>query len=145
MPLPSSSPPSSHWPKLVLRRTHQLAAGTILAAALMLLGVYWVFQSLWGRGLIDIDRSEPREIQFLVDLNQADWPELALLPNVGEQLAKRIVAHRAAHGPFRDLDQLKDIRGIGPKTFDSVQPYLVPIPDVEATAGEASTADGSKS
>lgn len=121
-------------------------AGTILAAALALLGIYWSYQALFGRGLIDIDRADPREIPFLVDVNQADWPELALLPNIGEQLAKRIVAHRAEHGPFRDLDQLQDVRGIGPKTFESMRPYLVPIPDVEATAGEGvGAADGNRS
>ena len=144
MPAEPPQPPHRHGPILVLERSDQLVAGTILAAGLALLGLYWGYQSIWGRGLIDIDKSEPQEIQFLVDVNNADWPELALLPNVGEQLAKRIIEYRADHGPFRDLDQLKDVRGIGPKTFDSVRPYLVPIPDVEATAGEAAE-DSSKS
>lgn len=142
---PSTPPPSIRWPALVLKRTDQILAGAILAVGLALLGLYWTYQSLWGRGLIDIDHSQPQEIPFLVDVNEADWPELTLLPNVGEQLAKRIVDFRETHGgKFRDLDQLKDVRGIGPKTFESVKPYLVPIPDVEATAGEAA-AQGNKS
>jgi competence protein ComEA len=132
---------------LILRRPDQLIAATILAAALAVLGLYWTYQALFGRGLIDIDRAEPQEIQFLVDLNEADWPELALLPNVGEQLAKRIVEFRRQQPSerFRDLDQLQDVRGIGPKTFDSVRPYLVPIPDVEATAGDSETGAPGKS
>jgi competence protein ComEA len=145
MPASAPSPPQGRWPILTLKRSDQLLAGSLLAVGLALLGLYWAYQSLWGRGLIDIDRAEPREVQFLVDVNEADWPELTLLPNVGEQLAKRIVEYRDSNGGrFRDLDQLKDVRGIGPKTFDSVKPYLVPIPDIEATAGEA-TDDGRKS
>ena len=139
-------PAPSRWPALILRPSDQLVAAAILAAALAVLGLYWTYQQFFGRGLIDIDRAPPREILFLVDVNEADWPELALLPDVGEQLARRIVEYRAKHGPFRDLDQLKDVRGIGPKTFDGMRPYLLKLPDVEATAGEASSAgDDSKS
>ncbi|HZL86847.1 MAG TPA: helix-hairpin-helix domain-containing protein [Pirellulaceae bacterium] len=139
-------PAPSRWPALTLRPSDQFVAATILAAALAVLGFYWTYQQFFGRGLIDIDRAPPREILFLVDVNEADWPELALLPDVGEQLARRIVEYRAEHGPFRDLDQLKDVRGIGPKTFDGMRPYLLKLPDVEATAGEASSAgDDSKS
>lgn len=140
----ASSPPPGRWPDLVLKRPDQFVAGAFLAAALMALGLYLAYQAYWGRGLVDIDQSEPQPIRFLVDVNEADWPELALLPNVGQQLARRIVEHRNSHGPFRDLDQLQDVRGIGPKTFESVKPYLMPIPDIEATAGEEAE-DGSKS
>lgn len=129
--------PTNLGPRMILRRRDQLVAGSILVVALVLMGLHWWYQAAFHRGLIDIDRAEPREIRFAVDINQADWPELALLPNIGEQLARRIVEHRAEHGRFRDLDQLKDVRGIGPKTFESVKHYLVPLPDVEATAGEA--------
>ena len=142
----ASQPPPSRWPALSLRRSDQFVAAAILAAALAVLGLYWSYQQFFGRGLIDIDHAQRQQIQFLVDVNQADWPELALLPNIGEQLAKRIIVYRDQHGGrFRDLDQLKDVRGIGPKTFDGMRPYLMPIPDVEATAGERAAEDGRKS
>lgn len=131
-------------PRWILRRRDQLLAAGVLAVALAALGLHWAYQATWGRGLIDIDRAEPREIQFAIDINQADWPELALLPDIGEGLARRIVEHRATHGPFRDLEQLQDVRGIGPKTMDSMRPYLVPIADMEATAGD-DLSDGDKS
>ena len=137
---PSSKLPERRGNVWTLRRADQIVAGTILAAALAVLGLYWIYEAQFGRGLIEIDRAEQQKIQFLVDVNQADWPELALLPNVGEQLAKRIVEHRRAHGPFRDLDQLQDVRGIGPKTFDGMRRYLLPLPDVEATAESTGTA-----
>jgi competence protein ComEA len=78
--------------------------------------------------LIDIDHAEPIAMQFQIDVNRADWTELALLPDVGEQLAKRIVADRAVNGPFRDLDDLGRVRGIGPRTIEGMRPYLLPLP-----------------
>jgi len=57
------------------------------------------------------------------------------MPGIGEQLAKRIVEYRVDHGPFRDYRDLRKVRGIGPKTLDGMMPYLVPLPDLETTAG----------
>ena len=56
------------------------------------------------------------------------------MPNIGEQLAKRIVADRAERGPYRDLAELRRVRGIGPKTLESMRPFLLPLPDLETTA-----------
>ena len=57
------------------------------------------------------------------------------MPGIGEQLSKRIVADREMNGPFRDFDDLRRVRGIGPKTLDGMKPYLLPMADLEATAG----------
>jgi competence protein ComEA len=55
------------------------------------------------------------------------------LPNIGEQLAKRIVEDRALRGPFRELSDLRRVRGIGPKTLDGMKPYLLPLSDPPAS------------
>ena len=47
------------------------------------------------------------------DLNHAGVAELACLPGVGAVLAERLVAERAAHGPFRDLADLARVKGFG--------------------------------
>ncbi len=64
-----------------------------------------------------------------MDPNAAPWWELALLPKVGETLAKRIVDCRREHGAdgqvvFRCADDLRQVRGIGPKTIQRIRPYL---------------------
>jgi len=56
------------------------------------------------------------------------------MPDIGEQLARRIVADRQQNGPFRDLADLRRVRGIGPKTLEGMRPYLLPVPDLETTA-----------
>lgn len=50
----------------------------------------------------------------LVNLNTASAGELDALPGIGPVLAERIVAHRAAEGPFTSVEQLDDVPGIGP-------------------------------
>ena len=63
-----------------------------------------------------------------IDPNTAPWYELAALPRIGEQLAKRIVAYRdqAARPPaFRTLDDLSKVRGIGAKTVARLAPFLL--------------------
>ncbi|MCI0357544.1 MAG: helix-hairpin-helix domain-containing protein [Planctomycetaceae bacterium] len=131
-PSPSDRPPG---PRLVLRRLDQAAAAAVLAAALALLAGHWLWNGhLHGR-LIEIERAEPIAVKLQIDVNGADWSELCLLPGIGEQLAKRIVVERTANGPFRDWDDLRRVRGIGPRTLESMKPYLLPMADLEATAG----------
>ncbi len=50
----------------------------------------------------------------VVDLNSAPAEEIDRLPRIGMSLAKRIVEDRAARGPFRGLDDLDRVPGIGP-------------------------------
>lgn len=58
-----------------------------------------------------------------------------MLPGLGETLAKRIVASRESEGPFRDHDDLRRVRGIGPRTLERIRPYLLPIPEIESVVG----------
>ncbi len=55
----------------------------------------------------------------------ADWERL---PGIGPSLAARIVADRAANGPFGSVAGLRRVRGIGPKTVDRLRPYVRSAP-----------------
>ncbi len=129
---PPDRPP---WPRLVLRRVDQAVAAVVLVLALVGIAGHWLWQGRLAGRVIEIDRAEPITIDFRIDINQADWPELCLMPGIGEQLSKRIVADREENGPFRDFEDLRRVRGIGPKTLDGMKPYLLPMADIEATAG----------
>lgn len=52
-----------------------------------------------------------------VDLNVADAAALEALPGVGPVMAARIIEWRMAHGGFRDVRELREVKGIGEKTF----------------------------
>ena len=118
-------------------------AGLVLLG-LASMGGWWVAHGGCRGRLVEIDRAEPLSAEFEVDLNEAEWPELAQLPDIGETLARRIVESRNRDGPFLDHEDLQRVRGIGPRTLDRVRPYLRPMPEHEAiVAGEASDGDQS--
>ena len=52
-----------------------------------------------------------------VDLNASTAKELQQLPGIGKGLAKRIVDYRTTNGPFKSVEELMQVRGIGKKTF----------------------------
>lgn len=56
-----------------------------------------------------------------VDINTATVGQLDVLPGVGPATAAAIVAHRQRHGPFQTIDQLGDVRGIGPAKLDALR------------------------
>lgn len=60
-----------------------------------------------------------------VDINTADTAALRTLPGIGPALAARIVAYRDSAGPFRDLEELAAVRGIGPATVERLRDRAV--------------------
>ena len=59
-----------------------------------------------------------------VDVNTASAPLLARISGLGDWLAQNIVAYREANGPFRTRRALKDVSGLGPKTFELSAGFL---------------------
>ena len=59
-----------------------------------------------------------------IDVNTADVAQLERLPGVGPTLASRIVAHREQHGRFGAPEEITHVKGIGPKTYETLKDYL---------------------
>jgi competence ComEA-like helix-hairpin-helix protein len=59
-----------------------------------------------------------------LDVNRASAEDLTLIPGVGPKLAQRIVAERARQGQFTSLSQLRAVRGLGPKIWLRVEPFV---------------------
>jgi len=59
-----------------------------------------------------------------VDLNTASWALLRYVAGITERTALSIVAHRDQHGRFLSRDQLKQVAGVGPKTFEQAAGFL---------------------
>jgi competence ComEA-like helix-hairpin-helix protein len=59
-----------------------------------------------------------------IDINRATVEDFSKLPGIGPKLAQRIVAFREKHGPFRRVEDLLAIRGIGHKKWKKIRPYL---------------------
>ena len=67
----------------------------------------------------------PRRHVELVDLNHADAAELARVPGLTQELARRIVAFRGLVGPFENLDDLSDLDGLSESRLAALGRYLV--------------------
>ena len=57
----------------------------------------------------------------IVDLNSATPAELQTLPRIGPAMAQRIVDYRTTNGPFTNVDELRNVTGIGDKTFEALR------------------------
>jgi competence protein ComEA len=53
-----------------------------------------------------------------ININAASVDELTQLQKVGPKTAERIVAYRQAHGPFKTIDDLKNVKGVGDKILE---------------------------
>lgn len=60
----------------------------------------------------------------LVDLNAASLDDLTGLPGIGEAKAQAILDYRAAHGPFRRVEDVMNVKGIGEGIFQQLEPYV---------------------
>ena len=60
----------------------------------------------------------------LLNINTASAEELQTLPNIGVQMAQRIVDYRTQHGKFVSVDALQNVKGIGTKTLEKLKPFV---------------------
>ncbi len=59
-----------------------------------------------------------------ININSATQEELMTLPNIGEVRAKAIIEYRKNNGPFKSIENLKDVSGIGDKLYADAEPYI---------------------
>ncbi|HKB07493.1 MAG TPA: helix-hairpin-helix domain-containing protein [Candidatus Polarisedimenticolia bacterium] len=68
--------------------------------------------------------SQPPAPSEKVNINTAGVDELVALPGIGKAYAERIVEYRQKNGPFKKVEDLLNVRGIGEKTFDRIRERL---------------------
>jgi competence protein ComEA len=72
--------------------------------------------SRWSTRPLDLQPGKP--LAYRIDLNHASEPQLLQVPGIGEKTANKIEAYRQEHGPFDRVEDLTQIRGIGPATVE---------------------------
>ena len=109
---------------LWLRRADQMLLGFLLIALVILLIAFrWKLSGGFQRE-IEIANQQPREYYYSIDINKASWVEWAQLEGIGEKLAKRIVQDRTDRGSFNSINDLRRVRGLGPKVVEKLKPFL---------------------
>jgi len=119
---PSETPPPE--PSPLVARAEQVVL--VVLALAVVAGVAWRAADYWRIGAEPLEVVPPPEgPTFRINVNQADWVTLSLIPGVGEKRAKRIVEVRQdLGGKFESLDDLIKVDGIGDKMLDRLRPYL---------------------
>jgi len=64
------------------------------------------------------------EVSGVVNLNTASLSELDTLSGIGATYAQRIIDYREANGGFKSIDEIKNVKGIGDKTFEKIRDQI---------------------
>jgi competence protein ComEA len=75
-------------------------------------------------GLISVLTVNAAEVQK-ININTATAEELARLKGIGPSHAAKIVAYREKSGPFKMPEDLMQVSGIGQKTFEANQEFII--------------------
>jgi competence protein ComEA len=59
-----------------------------------------------------------------ININTADEAALVKIKGVGKKKAEAIVAYRKDHGNFASVEDLRKIKGFGPKVFEKIKPFI---------------------
>lgn len=59
-----------------------------------------------------------------ININTADATELDKLPGIGPARAADIIDYRQSHGGFSSIEEIKNINGIGDKTFENMKDLI---------------------
>lgn len=121
--------PRSHaaTPQPLLTESLQRVVATLVAGGLAVMAVWFLAAGGLTGGLVAYDSPPQGTTGYTVDLNLASRVELVQLPRVGPALADRIIARRETVGPYRSVDDLLEVPGIGEVTLDTLKPFLRPI------------------
>lgn len=68
--------------------------------------------------------SESNKKVLKVNINTATSEELQKLPGIGESIANRIITYRKENGKFKDIEDLKNVSGIGDAKFNNIKSYI---------------------
>lgn len=100
----------------------------VLATALLGIGAWMALERperLTDRGAAIDAKARADWPDMRIDVNAASAAELSALPGLGPALAQRIVDDREARGPFKSVDDLDRVKGIGKAIVERLRPYAV--------------------
>jgi len=64
------------------------------------------------------------DVSGVINVNSATAEQIAFLPRVGIKLAERVVEYRKTNGPFKKIEDLMEVKGVGEKLFVALKPHL---------------------
>lgn len=97
--------------------------GYIVALVLLVtpLGVGWADQHGGAGEASGVEQAAPAKT---ININTACAEELQTLPNIGEKKAQAIIDYRTENGAFTSLEDIRNVPGVGEKTFERLKAFL---------------------
>ncbi len=107
---------------------------------LTILALEWIYLATRRPDPLLLERGDTFREQFRVEINSATWVDWLQLDGIGPSLAHRIVAHQKLNGPFKSIDEVARVPGIGKTTLDRIRPWLTIRHDlIETKSADSST------
>lgn len=75
-------------------------------------------------GYVPIQSGQQTQDKQKINLNTAAASELETLPGIGPSKAEAIIENRETNGPYKTIEDLKNISGIGDKTFEKLKELI---------------------
>ena len=91
----------------------------VLAAALVLFGSFTVEAQRATKPPISVAASTD-----VINLNSATAAQIASLPGIGLKTAELVVQYRQKNGPFKKIEEIMNVRGVGEKSFLRIKDRL---------------------
>lgn len=60
-----------------------------------------------------------------VNINTANAEQLEILPRIGTKTAQSIIEYRVQNGPFKKIEDITNVKGIGEKTLEELKGYII--------------------
>ncbi|NMC60449.1 MAG: hypothetical protein GYA51_13850 [Candidatus Methanofastidiosa archaeon] len=70
------------------------------------------------------ENTEYSETNGKININKANLEQLMALPGIGEVKAQAIIDYRTKNGPFKSIQEIMNVTGIGEKTFEKIQDMI---------------------
>lgn len=103
--------------KQVLKNSDSFVLLVLIGITLLIVGSQLLMGS--SQQIETIELQKP--LGEKVNINTASLAELEQLEGIGPVLAARIIEYREAHGGFKSIEELKNVKGIGPKIFTKLK------------------------
>jgi competence ComEA-like helix-hairpin-helix protein len=118
----------------------------LVATGVLVMTLWLTSLAMFAGGIVTSDSqtaasSAGNTTGYRVDPNTARREELLQLPRVGPALADRIITRRESTGPYRSIDDLLEIPGIGDVTLAAIRPFLRIAPAPSSPAPPAGPTD----
>lgn len=78
-------------------------------------------ESVKSSSITSSQNSSNNKVEGKININKASIEELDTLPGIGEKTAQKIIDYRNSNGPFKSIESIKDVSGIGDSKYNEIK------------------------